>query len=161
MSINDIKIPSTTLAELRGVLVRALSRENLSVTDKIAIRKSQSASTLKIHYTWNYSGTFAPLRLCAGQFQAMAFPFSSRFVIIVWHYIYLFSWRPLRGLYVFQKSRALLCWSLNFQDWAKLNISLLSIRLQNLICLIVVVCHFCHSWQQRYIQHAAKSTATV
>lgn len=58
MSLNDIKIPRSTLAELRGVLVRALSRENLSVTDKMAIRKSQSSSALKIHYTWNsnYSG---------------------------------------------------------------------------------------------------------
>lgn len=53
MSINDIKIPSNTLAELRGALVRVLSRENLSMSDKIAIRKSQSSSSLKIHYTWN------------------------------------------------------------------------------------------------------------
>jgi hypothetical protein len=53
MSLNDIKIPKSTLAELRGVLVRALSRENLSVSDKMAIRKSQSSSSLKIHYTWN------------------------------------------------------------------------------------------------------------
>lgn len=58
MSISDIKIPSSTLAELRGVLVRALSRENLSVTDKLAIRKSQSSSALKINYKWssNYVG---------------------------------------------------------------------------------------------------------
>jgi hypothetical protein len=53
MSVNDIKIPSGTLAELRGALVRCLSRENLSLSDKIAIRKSQSSSSLKIHYTWN------------------------------------------------------------------------------------------------------------
>lgn len=53
MSMSDIKIPRGTLAELRGVLVRALSRENLSVSDKMAIRKSQSSSSLKIHYTWN------------------------------------------------------------------------------------------------------------
>lgn len=56
MSVSDIRIPSSTLAELRGVLVRALSRENLSVTDKIAIRRSQSSSTLKIHYTAHYGG---------------------------------------------------------------------------------------------------------
>lgn len=56
MSVSDIRIPSSTLAELRGVLVRALSRENLSVTDKIAIRKSQSSSALKIHYTAHYGG---------------------------------------------------------------------------------------------------------
>ena len=55
MSVNDIKIPSGTLAELRGALVRCLSRENLSFGDKIAIRKSQSSSSLKIHYTWNSS----------------------------------------------------------------------------------------------------------
>lgn len=55
MSLNDIKIPRSTLAELRGVLVRALSRENLSECDKMAIRKSQSSSALKIHYTWNSS----------------------------------------------------------------------------------------------------------
>lgn len=53
-----MKIPSSTLAELRGVLVRALSRENLSVTDKMAIRKSQSSSALKIHYTWNSSSSY-------------------------------------------------------------------------------------------------------
>lgn len=56
MSVSDIKIPSSTLAELRGVLVRALSRENLSVIDKMAIRKSQSSSALKIHYTAYYGG---------------------------------------------------------------------------------------------------------
>jgi hypothetical protein len=56
MSVSDIKIPTSTLAELRGVLVRALSRENLSVTDKLAIRKSQSSSALKIHYTAYYGG---------------------------------------------------------------------------------------------------------
>lgn len=55
MSFNDIKIPSSTLAELRGALVRVLSRENLSMNDKIAIRKSQSSSSLKIHYSWNAS----------------------------------------------------------------------------------------------------------
>lgn len=55
MSVNDIKIPSSTLSELRGALVRVLSRENLSVSDKIAIRKSQSSSSLKIHYAWNAS----------------------------------------------------------------------------------------------------------
>ncbi|KAL7034559.1 hypothetical protein ACKWTF_008008 [Chironomus riparius] len=54
MSISDIKIPTSTLAELRGVLVRALSRENLSVIDKLAIRKSQDSSALKIHYTAYY-----------------------------------------------------------------------------------------------------------
>ncbi|CAG9804458.1 unnamed protein product [Chironomus riparius] len=54
MSISDIKIPTSTLAELRGVLVRALSRENLSVNDKLAIRKSQDSSALKIHYTAYY-----------------------------------------------------------------------------------------------------------
>lgn len=60
---NDIKIPSSTLAELRNVLVRALSKENLSETDKHKlfrsnIRKSQSSSSLKIHYTVssNYGG---------------------------------------------------------------------------------------------------------
>jgi len=56
MSVSDIKIPTSTLAELRGVLVRALSRENLSVNDKLAIRKSQSSSALKIHYTAYYGG---------------------------------------------------------------------------------------------------------
>lgn len=56
MSVSDIKIPTSTLAELRGVLVRALSRENLSVNDKLAIRKSQSSSALKIHYTAHYGG---------------------------------------------------------------------------------------------------------
>lgn len=55
MSLSDISIPKNTLAELRGVLVRALSRENLSVSDKLAIRKSQSSSALKIHCTWNSS----------------------------------------------------------------------------------------------------------
>lgn len=52
--MNEIntKIPSSTLAELRGVLVRALSRENLSNSDKIAIRKSRSSSSLKINCTW-------------------------------------------------------------------------------------------------------------
>lgn len=53
MNLNDIKIPKSTLAELRGVLVRALSRENLSVSDKMAIRKSQSSSSLKINYAWS------------------------------------------------------------------------------------------------------------
>jgi hypothetical protein len=53
LTMTDIKIPTNTLRELRGVLVRALSRENLSMDDKIAIRKSQSYSSLKIHYTWN------------------------------------------------------------------------------------------------------------
>lgn len=53
MSISDLKIPSSTLAELRGVLVRALSRENLSMVDKLAIRKSESSSALKIHCTWS------------------------------------------------------------------------------------------------------------
>ena len=53
--MTDIKIPSSTLAELRGVLVRALSRENLSLSDKLAIRKSQSASSLKNHYAWKSS----------------------------------------------------------------------------------------------------------
>jgi hypothetical protein len=55
MSVNDIKIPRGTLAELRGALVRCLSRENLSVSDKIAIRKSQSSSSLKIHCHVNAS----------------------------------------------------------------------------------------------------------
>ena len=54
MSVTDIRIPQTTLAELRGVLVRALSRENLSVTDKITIRKSRSSNALKTHYVENY-----------------------------------------------------------------------------------------------------------
>lgn len=54
MSAGDIKIAKSTLAELRGVLVRALSRENLSISDKMAIRKSQSSSSLlKLHYAWN------------------------------------------------------------------------------------------------------------
>jgi hypothetical protein len=60
---DDIKIPSSTLAELRNVLVRALSKENLSETDKHQlykshIRKSQSSSSLRIHYTVssNYGG---------------------------------------------------------------------------------------------------------
>jgi hypothetical protein len=52
-TMTDIKIPNSALRELRGVLVRALSRENLSMSDKMAIRKSQSSSSLKIHYTWN------------------------------------------------------------------------------------------------------------
>lgn len=58
MSVTDIRIPRSTLAELRGVLVRALSRENLSVTDKIAIRKSHSSTALKAqHYVENcYEG---------------------------------------------------------------------------------------------------------
>lgn len=51
MSITDVRIPSNTLAELRGVLVRALSRENLSVSDKIALRKSHSSSTLRNYNT--------------------------------------------------------------------------------------------------------------
>lgn len=55
MSMSDLKIPSNTLAELRGVLVRALSRENLSMSDKRAIRKSESSSSLKIHCTWSSS----------------------------------------------------------------------------------------------------------
>lgn len=53
--MSDLKIPSSTLAELRGVLVRALSRENLSMSDKLAIRKSESSSSLKIHCTWSSS----------------------------------------------------------------------------------------------------------
>lgn len=62
---DEIKIPSSTLAELRNVLVRALSKENLSETDKHQlyrnrshIRKSQSSSSLRIHYTVssNYGG---------------------------------------------------------------------------------------------------------
>lgn len=53
MSVTDVRIPRSTLAELRGVLVRALSRENLSVTDKIAIRKSHSSNALKTHYVEN------------------------------------------------------------------------------------------------------------
>lgn len=53
MSVTDIRIPHSTLAELRGVLVRALSRENLSITDKIIIRKSHSSSTLKSNYVEN------------------------------------------------------------------------------------------------------------
>jgi hypothetical protein len=53
MSVTDIRIPQSTLAELRGVLVRALSRENLSVTDKIAVRKSHSSNALKAHYVEN------------------------------------------------------------------------------------------------------------
>lgn len=55
MSISDLKVPSSTLAELRGVLVRALSRENLSMSDKLAIRKSESSSSLKINCTWSSS----------------------------------------------------------------------------------------------------------
>ena len=54
MSVTDIRIPRSTLAELRGVLVRALSRENLSFNDKIAIRKSHSSNALKSHYVGNY-----------------------------------------------------------------------------------------------------------
>lgn len=54
MSVTDIRIPQSTLVELRGVLVRALSRENLSISDKIAIRKSHSSNTLKTHYVENY-----------------------------------------------------------------------------------------------------------
>lgn len=46
----DIRIPQNTLVELRGVLVRALSRENLSVSDKIAIRKSHSSTALMTNY---------------------------------------------------------------------------------------------------------------
>lgn len=56
MSVTDIRIPQSTLAELRGVLVRALSRENLSITDKIAVRKSHSSSALKIQYVESYKG---------------------------------------------------------------------------------------------------------
>lgn len=54
MSVTDIRIPRSTLVELRGVLVRALSRENLSVSDKIAIRKSHSSNALKTNYTETY-----------------------------------------------------------------------------------------------------------
>lgn len=50
MNLSDIKISRSTLAELRGVLVRALSRENLSLSDKMAIRKSYSSSTLQTNY---------------------------------------------------------------------------------------------------------------
>lgn len=57
MSMSDLKIPSSTLAELRGVLVRALSRENLSMSDKLAIRKSKSSSSLKNHCTWSSSNS--------------------------------------------------------------------------------------------------------
>jgi plasmid stability protein len=53
MSVTDIRIARSTLAELRGVLVRALSRENLSVTDKIAIRKSHSSNALKAENYYN------------------------------------------------------------------------------------------------------------
>lgn len=58
--MNDIstKIPSSTLAELRGVLVRGLSRENLSNSDKIAIRKSRSSSSLKINCTWSSNASY-------------------------------------------------------------------------------------------------------
>lgn len=49
----DIRIPQNTLVALRGVLVRALSRENLSISDKIAIRKSHSSTALKPHYVEN------------------------------------------------------------------------------------------------------------
>lgn len=58
--MNEIntKIPSSTLAELRGVLVRALSRENLSNSDKIAIRKSRSSSSLKINCTWSSNASY-------------------------------------------------------------------------------------------------------
>lgn len=64
MSVSDIKIPSGTLAELRGVLVRALSRENLSMSDKLAIRKSHSSSSLKIHYTWNSNSSYGGKEVC-------------------------------------------------------------------------------------------------
>lgn len=64
MSVSDIKIPSGTLAELRGVLVRALSRENLSVSDKLAIRKSHSSSSLKIHYAFNSNSSYGGKELC-------------------------------------------------------------------------------------------------
>lgn len=50
MNAVEIKIPTNTLAELRGVLVRALSRENLSFNDKIAIRKTHSSSSLKTRF---------------------------------------------------------------------------------------------------------------
>lgn len=58
--MNEIntKIPSSTLAELRGVLVRALSRENLSNSDIIAIRKSRSSSSLKINCTWSSNASY-------------------------------------------------------------------------------------------------------
>lgn len=42
----NIVIPSNTLAELRGVLVRSLSKENLSAVDKHQIKRSHSASTI-------------------------------------------------------------------------------------------------------------------
>ena len=42
----NIAIPSNTLAELRGVLVRSLSKENLSAVDKQYIKRSQSASAI-------------------------------------------------------------------------------------------------------------------
>lgn len=56
MSINDIKISTSTLAELRGALVRVLSRENLSLNDKLSLRKSQSSSAVpRSRYSWNIS----------------------------------------------------------------------------------------------------------
>lgn len=91
MSANDIKIPSSTLAELRGVLVRALSRENLSVTDKLAIRKSQSSSALKINYTWssNYVGkkAFAYSRGMRGELDLK--PKSETFPCVLMISVYL------------------------------------------------------------------------
>ena len=41
------RIPSTTLAAIRGILVKSLSRENLSITDKAQLIKCQQ----KVYYS--------------------------------------------------------------------------------------------------------------
>jgi hypothetical protein len=40
----DRRIPSTTLAVIRGILIKSLSRENLSEIDKKLLQKSTSLS---------------------------------------------------------------------------------------------------------------------
>lgn len=86
MSVSDIKIPTSTLAELRGVLVRALSRENLSVTDKLAIRKSQSSSALKIHYTAYYGGKGMSLFFHISNQKSSPQDFPNFFVCVIFNF---------------------------------------------------------------------------
>lgn len=50
----SIKIPLNTLKQLRGTLIRVLSRENLSAVDKLMLRKSQSMSSFQHPDTYNY-----------------------------------------------------------------------------------------------------------
>lgn len=44
----SIHIPMSTLNQLRGTLIRVLSRENLSDVDRLMLRKTQSMSSFPV-----------------------------------------------------------------------------------------------------------------